>query len=142
MLRVRPAAPDDAPALSPLLAELGYPLSASELRGNVERLDRCATDRVFVAESDGALLGVLALHAMPLLHHTHDVAWISALVVTTRARGRGVGRALVAAAERSARELGCARIAVTSAERRADAHAFYARLGYEHTGRRFVKSLE
>jgi GNAT superfamily N-acetyltransferase len=112
-----------------------------EVRASVERIGRCASDRVFVAEHDGQLLGVLALHSMPLLHQTHDVAWISALVVAQRARGQGVGRALVSVAEEAARMLGCARMAVTSAERRSDAHAFYLRLGYEHTGRRFVKPL-
>ena len=141
-LRVRAALPADAGAVAPLLAELGYPIAAAQVRSNLERLGRGGADRVLVAVRDGAPLGVLALHVIPLLHDARDVAWITALVVTERARGAGVGQALVAAAEEAARALGCVRIAVTSAERRADAHAFYARLGYAHTGRRFVKALE
>ena len=32
-------------------------------------------------------------------------------------------------------------LAVTTHERRADAHAFYQRIGFEQTGRRFGKAL-
>jgi hypothetical protein len=43
--------------------------------------------------------------------------------------------------ERWAVEAGCTRVAVVTAHHRSDAHAFYERLGYEHTGRRYGKSL-
>ena len=53
----------------------------------------------------------------------------------------GSKRRLVSGAEQTAREHTCTRIAVTSAERRADAHALHERIGYTYTGRRFVKQL-
>lgn len=87
------------------------------------------------------MVGMLSLHRIPLVHADADVAWITSLIVRRCSRGRGVGRQLVLAAETTAREHGCARVAVTSAERRADAHAFYERIGYAYTGRRFVKQL-
>jgi GNAT superfamily N-acetyltransferase len=52
-----------------------------------------------------------------------------------------VGRELVAALEALARSHDCVRISVTSAEHRDGAHAFYQRLGYDYTGRRFAKKL-
>jgi GNAT superfamily N-acetyltransferase len=68
-------------------------------------------------------------------------AMLTALVVREDTRGRGVGRALVAAVEHWARERGAGRVVVTTALRRAGAHAFYERLGFEFTGRRYVKSI-
>jgi GNAT superfamily N-acetyltransferase len=41
-----------------------------------------------------------------------------------------------------ARELGCARLTLTTHLRRAEAHAFYERLGFEFTGRRYVRMLD
>jgi GNAT superfamily N-acetyltransferase len=70
------------------------------------------------------------------------VAYITALVTAAAARGRGVGRALVAEAVEWARREGCVRISVTSAEHRADAHAFYPACGLPYTGRRFGTTLE
>jgi GNAT superfamily N-acetyltransferase len=39
------------------------------------------------------------------------------------------------------RERGCALVEVTSAERRADAHAAYRALGFEEAPRRFTRRL-
>jgi GNAT superfamily N-acetyltransferase len=63
-------------------------------------------------------------------------------VVEESMRGTGVGRAIVDEAERWARERDCHRIVVTTALRRADAHAFYERIGYTHTGRRYAKDFD
>jgi GNAT superfamily N-acetyltransferase len=66
-------------------------------------------------------------------------------VVDAALRGRGVGRALLAAVEREARALGCRDIEITSARDRVGALAFYTALGYEDIcGRaaRLVKRLD
>lgn len=99
-------------------------------------------DAVLVAaDSGGEVLGMVALHREPALHHPAPACLITALVTASRARRRGVGRRLLAAAEEWARERGCSRIVVTSAERRTDAHEFYPRCGYPCTGRRFGRLL-
>ena len=48
-------------------------------------------------------------------------------------RGRGIGAQLMSVIEDEARRRGAARIQLTSNQRRADAHRFYERLGYEPT---------
>jgi GNAT superfamily N-acetyltransferase len=63
-------------------------------------------------------------------------------VVDERHRRRGIGEVLVAAVEREARARGCVLLFLTTAERRADAHAFYRRIGLEETGRRFARRLD
>jgi GNAT superfamily N-acetyltransferase len=139
---VRPATARDAPAVAALLGELGYPTSPA-LAG--ERLAALASDddAVLLAfDERGDALGLISLHRMRVLHAGGVVGYITALVTTSSARGRGVGRALLASAERWARDAGCRRLTVTSAERRSDAHAFYEACGMPYTGRRFAKALD
>jgi len=138
---VRDAIIEDASVIATLLGELGYPSQTEGVRARLARLLAREGSRVFVAERSAKVLGVLGLHRMPVLTSLGDIAMIIALVVTERARGAGVGRLLVARAEEQARVWQCERIMVTSAERRADAHAFYQHLGYEYTGRRFAKGI-
>ena len=138
---VRDAIIEDASVIATLLGELGYPSQPDGVRSRLARLLAREGSRVFVAERSARVLGVLGLHRMPVLTSLSDIAMIIALVVTERARGAGVGRLLVARAEDQARVWQCERIMVTSAERRADAHAFYRHLGYEYTGRRFAKVI-
>ena len=55
-------------------------------------------------------------------------------------RGSGVGRALEEAAAALALGRGCDRIEVHCHERRADAHRFYYRQGYEESPKYLMKS--
>ena len=142
---IRAATPADAPALAPLLDELGYPVDAPTLLGRMTRMLAQNDQIVLVAERAGSRragpLGLLALHVFPVLAYSEDLAMIVALVVTAAARGSGVGSALITRAEDVARSRGARRLMVTTHVRRADAHAFYERLGFELTGRRYVKSV-
>jgi GNAT superfamily N-acetyltransferase len=144
---IRPASPDDAHALASLLGELGYPSEIGQVRARMTRVLGATgdntTDSVFVASDDSGneVLGLLSLHQFAGLHDDAPVALITALVVTERARGLGVGRQLVDCAVDLARRWGCTRLMVTTHVRRADAHAFYEHIGFELTGRRYVKTL-
>jgi N-acetylglutamate synthase-like GNAT family acetyltransferase len=138
---VRDATIDDAPVLAPLLGELGYPVAADALASRLRRMFGRDDQRILVAERDGAALGLLALHVFPVLAYDRDLAMIMALVVTGGARGLGVGRALVERADAVGKSLGASRLMVTTHVRRADAHAFYERLGFEFTGRRYVRPI-
>ena len=138
---VRDAIVADASALAPLLGELGYPAAPDALAARMRRMLGRDDQRVLIAERDGAALGLLALHVFPVLAYDHDLAMIMALVVTARARGLGVGRALIDRAEAVGKSLGASRLMVTTHVRRADAHAFYERLGFEFTGRRYVRAI-
>ena len=137
---IRDATLDDAPALVSLLEELGYPTTADVLAERM-RAFAAAGERALVAAVDGEVLGLITLHATPVLHRPTAVGRLTTLVVAARARGTGVGRALVAAAEQLLAERGCALVEVTSNRKRRDAHAFYEHLGYCETSLRFYKPL-
>jgi GNAT superfamily N-acetyltransferase len=107
----------------------------------IARLERSDSDRLVLAEADGEVVGLAVLHESLALERDKPAAKLSAIVVDEARRGRGIGKALVEAMEAEARERGCFVLFLTTAERRADAHAFYDRLGFEHTGRRYAKHL-
>lgn len=78
---------------------------------------------------------------LTLLHRAGPVALLSALVVQARSRGRGVGRALVEAAEQQAAAWGCETLELTSRDDRHRTHRFYAGLGFESGSRKFVRPV-
>lgn len=137
---IRMARPEDAPAVRPLLAALGYPDADAAVAARLQALLAAPEAAVLLAE-EGAVVGVLALHWTTMLHLPHRVARIGTLVVSEAARGSGIGAALVAAAERLALEKGCTQIELTSGRSRERAHAFYERLGYAWTSLRLAKTL-
>jgi N-acetylglutamate synthase-like GNAT family acetyltransferase len=138
---IRQATSSDAPALAPLLGELGYPVGAESLAYRMDRLKARDDQFVLIAEDEIGAVGVLALHVFPLLAYDRDVGMIMALVVTERARGTGTGRQLIERAQVIAKAAGAGRLIVNTHVRRGDAHAFYERLGFEFTGRRYVRTI-
>jgi GNAT superfamily N-acetyltransferase len=139
---LREATSADAPAIAALLTELGHPTDAADVPARMAAV-LGEGGAVLLAVADGtAPLGLMCLARHVALHAAGPIAYITALVTTSAARRRGVARALVGAAREWALREGCVRISVTSAEHRADAHAFYAACGIPYTGRRFSASLE
>jgi GNAT superfamily N-acetyltransferase len=140
-MKVRRATHADAPAMALLLAQLGYPSSADMIPERLAAIER-EGGVVFVASADDRMVGLASASRHATLHAGAQVAYITALVTADDARGQGVGRSLVATIERWARENGCTRLSVTSAEHRAGAHEFYPRIGMPYNGRRFSKLLD
>lgn len=140
-LTIRRATAEDAAAVAPLLGELGYPCAADEAARRLAAVDVASGVVALLATDDVGVAGVATIQEMTVLHARGRFAQLTLLVVAARARRRGVGRELVAAAERWARARGCVRLLVASGSQRADAHAFYERLGFEHTSRRYAKVL-
>ncbi len=140
-LRIRDARPADAEALTELIGQLGYPASAEALAARVERLAASGADRLVVAELDREVAGLASLHVSLAVEYDEPAAKLSAIVVDERHRRRGIGEALVAEMEAEARRRGCCLIFLTTAQRRDDAHAFYRRIGFDETGKRFAKQL-
>jgi GNAT superfamily N-acetyltransferase len=81
--------------------------------------------RVVVARLDGVAVGCAGLRP-----HTASAGEVKRLYVAPIARGRGVGRALLAALERAARELGYRRVVLDSAAPLVEAARLYESSGY------------
>jgi RimJ/RimL family protein N-acetyltransferase len=130
-LVIRRARFADAPALTHLLSQLGYPQDTREVRAQLALWAGDPRGTVLIAELDGAPAGVIAAHAMPHFGHSGLFVRVLALVVDAEIRRAGVGRHLLGAVEAWAAELGCSDIELTSRRTRDDAHAFYRELGFE-----------
>jgi len=142
----RSARIEDTPALAGLCGQLGYPVAEPAFSERVDRLlARPLVHRVMVVpapEDDRHLLGAIHAARREVLE-SDDFVEISGLIVDERVRGAGVGRALVSAAERWARDLGVHAVRVRSNAVRVEAHAFYERLGFEVLKQQvtFIKKL-
>jgi GNAT superfamily N-acetyltransferase len=137
---IRDARAADAAAIALLLTQLGYPSDADAVEERLDRL-RVVGDRVVVAQVDSEVVGLAHLQVTPALERERPAGKVGALVVDEAHRGRGVGRALVAAVEHEARLRGCELLFLTTSEGRDDAHAFYEQVGFEQTGRRYSRTL-
>jgi len=139
-LKVRPATSADATALSRLLGQLGYPTDPAEIPQRIEKLYARPGTTVLVAEGgQGDVVGVVTVHLFQTMHASEPVAWLTTLVVDEKARGRGIGSALVERAEDWAIQHGARRMSLTSAPHRTHAHDFYKTRDYKHTGVRLTK---
>ena len=85
---------------------------------------------IWVAEEAGRVVGVLVLRPLPGSLFLENVAVLPAC------QGRGIGRALIAFAERHARALGLPEVTLYTNERMTENLLLYPRLGYVETGRR------
>jgi hypothetical protein len=95
LISIRKAKKSEAPRLAELLSELGYPASSHETRTRQEQLSHSSKDFVRVAEIDKQVVGLAALHIMPLLHLDRPMGRITALVVGSKWQCRGVGKVIV-----------------------------------------------
>ena len=139
---IRPAVASDAPILSELLTQLGYPCSPAEIPARLDAFARFPQAVALVATNGyGEVVGLITSHIVSSIHDNDPVAWLTTLVVLEDARGAGVGSALVKHIEEWASRNGAKRLSVTSALHREDTHAFYEKRDYERTGVRFGKRL-
>ncbi|HEY4130857.1 MAG TPA: GNAT family N-acetyltransferase [Gemmatimonadaceae bacterium] len=140
-LSVRDARETDADAMANLCEQLGYPTTSAAIVRRLARLDADPSARILVATSGEDVVGLATVHLRNTINHETPIGQLTMLVVDEKNRTHGVGRALVGAAEAWAREHESKRFVVTTALKRTDAHAFYERLDYKHTGRRYGKDF-
>jgi GNAT superfamily N-acetyltransferase len=127
---LRPATAADAERIAGLFTDEGYPAGPSDV---LDRLGRFDSDfsRVVVADHGGEVLGFVAVHALPRFEHSDRIVRVLALVVDAGVRERGIGRLLMAEAERIGTEVGAAFVEVTAGHHRPDARHLYEELGYD-----------
>lgn len=149
---LRPAVPGDRSAIVALADRLAdFELPPGRTAREIQVADHHLFDAQFaepspdvlflVAEEDGAVLGTIFVNTRPDYFTRATAAYVEVLAVSESAAGKGIGRALMEATERWAREKGFGRVelAVFASNRRA--RAFYEHLGYSAETMRYVKAL-
>ncbi|MQA79224.1 MAG: GNAT family N-acetyltransferase [Streptosporangiales bacterium] len=95
---------------------------------------------VFLPEDAGAVIGLIGVSERR--HFTGETeGYVGELVVSSTSARQGVGRALMGAAEDSARQRGHGRVTLDTGWDNATAREFYAALGYEAEGVRLSKPV-
>ena len=108
-LEIRTAAGPDAAGLAAILEEAGHPVGAADLAARLEALQRDG-GTVLVAVEWGPPSGLIALAPVRTLDAPRPFGLITTLVVAVESRRRGIGRVLLKAAGRAARQAGCDRL--------------------------------
>lgn len=128
-MAIRVATISDASAIASLVIELGYQVTEAEMASRIPKLLH-QSSAVFVSELDGIIAGWLHVCLVRRLM-AEPFAEIGGLVVGKKFRRRGVGTALVEAAQRWAREQSITQLRVRTNQVREDAKAFYEDIGFK-----------
>ena len=135
--RIRPATADDVPAIVAMLADDDLGRSRETVQHLTPYLQAFAeidadpAHLLVVAENGDEVVGTLQVSVIPGMSRRGALrAQIEAVRVARGSRGGGVGAAMVGWAVEEARRRGCALVQLTTDKSRADAHRFYARLGF------------
>ena len=95
-----------------------------------EQLTKVGTERIWVADDDGAVVGMIGLQP----GYDEGSVEIEPIVVTPEARGRGIGRALVQHVVDVVKEMGLRDLNVHVVGRNAEAMRFYHDVGFDVIG--------
>jgi GNAT superfamily N-acetyltransferase len=135
---LRRATADDLPALVALLAD--DPLGAARetadgdlapYRRAFELVDGDPAHVLLVAVREEEVVGTMQLSVLPgLARRGASRGQIEAVRVAARARGRGLGAAMIGWAVDESRRRGCGLVQLTTDKSRTDARRFYERLGF------------
>jgi ribosomal protein S18 acetylase RimI-like enzyme len=138
-LSFRAAAPDDIPAVTALVqsafrgdeSRRGWTTEADLLDGQRvdEAMVRDIIDHMVLVEDEGEI--VACCHLAP----DGDGAYLGMLSVRPALQAGGIGRALMAEAERRAVAWGAAKMRMTVIGHRTELISWYERQGYERTGK-------
>jgi len=151
MVTIRKARRDDLSAIVAMLADDALGLAREVLSDPVDRRYVAAFEAIEADDNqllavavspEGQVLGCLQISFIPGLSRLG--LWrgqIESVRVAADARGRGIGRQMLAWAIDTCRARGCKLVQLTSDKRRDDAIRFYRSLGFEPTHEGFKLSL-
>jgi len=145
---VRPARPNDLDSLLVLLREFAdapapgrtaaEPAEGALAREILVSVLEQPGRTLLVGEIGGEIVGTADLLIVPnLMRRGAPWAILENVVVTSRLRRQGIGRALLEEAIRQAREAGSYKLQLLSNKHRTDAHAFYESVGFAATAEGF-----
>jgi GNAT superfamily N-acetyltransferase len=138
--RARVATIDDASDLARLNALFnGVNDTAEELAARLA--DSHCVETPIVAEAGGRIVGFAALRLAPCVFYAASHAELTELFVEEAYRRRGIGRVLIAHAERLARMSGAAELILLTGPANHEAQAFYRSLGYRDHELSMAKTL-
>ena len=132
----------DYPAVASIWRKvLDVPTTDVDLRKTYEKMKGDDRYHTLIAEVGGEVVGLVTTVFSYAVGHPNGYVKINGLGVRQEYRRKGIGKALLEAAERVAIDSGAPYIALASGFAREEAHAFYERSGYQKTSYWFRKRL-
>jgi len=128
-MKIRNALKTDVSELYELTGTLGYIVDKKTFNTAFDRLIDNPGHAVFVAEDCGKVVAYIHALSKDLLI-TMDTVEIGELIVHEKYQRKGIGRQLVAAAEKWATENGYKNVIVGSSSKRTVSHLFYQQIGF------------
>ena len=109
--------------------EMGYDYPLEATRNKLRMLLSKPENKIFVAETGGRGVGYVHANDYDVIYAPHFKD-IMGIAVSGDFRKMGIGRTLLSATEKWAKETGACGIRLVSWEKRTGAHEFYRRCGY------------
>ncbi|RBW67578.1 GNAT family N-acetyltransferase [Bacillus taeanensis] len=125
------------------MGTLGYPTTTEEMEQRFVKINSNPIYNTFISELDGKVVGMIGLFLGYRFENNDNYVRIVAFVVAPKYRNQGIGKTLLLAAEKWAKEQEATLISLNSGNRseRKDAHQFYTRRGFEGKATGFYKAL-
>lgn len=134
----------DLSSVTILTNELGYPTTVEQMKIRMEQILPLDNYWTFVAVADNQVVGYIGINKNYFWEQDGTFIRIQALVVKKEFRRHHVGRQLIEAAEKHARQLKSRLLILNSGNReeREAAHRFYPNMGFEGKSTGYSKKLD
>ena len=136
---IRPAVSQDRAGIWPLARDFAttFPLREEAFAASFDAIFRHGDALLIVAERGDGIVGYLLAHCHLTFLANGPVGWVDEVMVDESWRRKGLGEALMSAAETWSTEKGAAYIALASRR----AKSFYEAIGYVDSATFFRKNL-
>ena len=146
-MNIRIATNEDLPEILNLYSELetdgDQALEIGEAKAIFGKMKQYPDYHVYVAETDGKIVGTFALAIMDnLAHRGSKSGLIEDVVVSQSLQGHGIGKQMMQFAIETCRKKACYKVSLSSNLKRKDAHKFYEGIGFRIHGYSFLTELE
>ena len=141
-MRIRDYESGDQAAAAGLLGEMGYPVPEALADTLATAFIARSGTNLLLAVRDERIVGLIATCLVPRLDEARLSCRGTDLGVSVPHRREGIGRALIQAAEASARAAGATGLDLTTGDWRAEAPAFYEARGFQDNGRALKRQLD
>ena len=142
-LAIRKCGKEDIHQVVELFKQLwpGKNLNRDRLSSVFENMAASDNYEVLCAEKNGSVVGFASTAILHNFWQEGLILYITTMIVDNKNRRTGIGKALIARIEEIAIRKGCSKIELESAFHRAEAHAFYEKMGFEKRAYFFSKSV-
>lgn len=140
-MHLRQAELSDAEEIAQLVETLGYSANTEQMTGRLSQILLHPDYRTVVATLDGRVVGLIGLQLAFSYEKSGKYVRILVLVADPTNGQKGIGTALVAEAEKFAKDTGAHMLVANSGLLRDAAHNFYTGRGFERLSYGFYKSV-